>query len=775
VASSLNTIEFALREFATGGGPRGLSLMLAALPAWIYGRDPIGELRFEAPLAALRAAAAADAGYFQRLIRLYLLDNPHRVGVHMYPDPAYNTRREATEAEALRRIAAGMTPAQVEALRADAAALLARQGTPDSPEAVATIPTLSVSDLPTAVKRIPKAVGVMELSSASSASAATPSSSASAVADAPWRVGLPPAGHAAHGTVQQHASRFLWAPSSSPAAVASAPEKTVTSSSSQQAAQQAQPVLLPEYLQHEQPTNGVGYASLYFDVSRLQPRLLPLVPLFAWALTSCGTAARDEVRLAHAVGMHTGGLGASTSVMEVPGTRAAALPLLVVSGKALASQAGRLGELLLEVLTTGRLDVRDRLLSHVREAVAGHEAALVSSGGRYASSLLSAQFTKGGWIGEVWGGLTSLAAARTLAHRITTGADGGFDGLAADLQAIRAGLLSSSNVLVSAIGDAPSLGALDGALKGLLGGLPAAGTGDGLLPLRSGAPPRRADGWSWSPVDGAAPWAPPAADAPAHERALPLWPFAPGVIAGNGGGASEGGGSAPPPARVALVVPTQVNYVVKAGPGYATPPAGDAAAAAASASGRRGGPVPGSAEVLSGFLRTGYLWEKVRVQGGAYGGGASLSRHSGMLGFSSYRDPNLGATLGVFDGTPAHLRGLLQDAAASGGSAAALAGELDKAVISTVGALDAPMAPAERGDVSTARHLIGITAEQLQARRDEILGTRPGDIAHFADAAQRVADHGRVAVVTSEVSGCVSCVGVADPQRATCSNAKGWP
>ena len=52
--ASINSMEFALREFNTGSFPRGLSFMLGAMSSWIYDRDPLGALRFEQPLAELK-------------------------------------------------------------------------------------------------------------------------------------------------------------------------------------------------------------------------------------------------------------------------------------------------------------------------------------------------------------------------------------------------------------------------------------------------------------------------------------------------------------------------------------------------------------------------------------------------------------------------------------------------------------------------------------------------------------------------------------------------
>lgn len=170
------------------------------------------------------------------------------------------------------------------------------------------------------------------------------------------------------------------------------------------------------HLLHEQPSAaGIGYSTLYFDLSPLPQTLLPLVPLFSWALAQCGTAALDETELAHRIGTVTGGVGASPSVMEVPGGwRDTALPFLYVSGKALAPQVLAMGELISDILRGARLDVRPRLLTHLRDAVAGHESGLVTGGGRYASSLLASHFSKAGWVSDAMGGLGAFHAQRAL-------------------------------------------------------------------------------------------------------------------------------------------------------------------------------------------------------------------------------------------------------------------------------------------------------------------------------------------------------------------------
>ena len=53
----------------------------------------------------------------------------------------------------------------------------------------------------------------------------------------------------------------------------------------------------------------------------------------------------------------------------------------------------------------------------------------------------------------------------------------------------------------------------------------------------------------------------------------------------------------------------------------------------------------GSIHVITNFVRTSWLWDKVRAEGGAYGAFVTFGKQSGIYSFLSYRDPNLGDTL----------------------------------------------------------------------------------------------------------------------------------
>jgi len=90
-----------------------------------------------------------------------------------------------------------------------------------------------------------------------------------------------------------------------------------------------------------------------------------------------------------------------------------------------------------------------------------------------------------------------------------------------------------------------------------------------------------------------------------------------------------------------LTLPAQVNYVAKV-----------------ANLGRLGHQVTGATGVIRRYLSDTWMWDKVRVQGGAYGGFTSLNPDSGMLAMLSYRDPNLLGTLEIYDKSAAFLRHL---------------------------------------------------------------------------------------------------------------------
>jgi presequence protease len=170
-----------------------------------------------------------------------------------------------------------------------------------------------------------------------------------------------------------------------------------------------------------------------------------------------------------------------------------------------------------------------------------------------------------------------------------------------------------------------------------------------------------------------------------------------------------------------LTIPAQVNYVGKGANLY-----------------KLGYKLHGSVQVINKYLGTTWLWEKIRVQGGAYGGFSAFDLPSGASTFLSYRDPNLLASLDNYDATENFLRSLeLSDE------------ELTKSIIGTIGDLDAYQLPDAKGWTSLTRTLIGMNDTRRQQFRDEVLGTTVRDFKAFGETLSELAQSGEIVVLGS--------------------------
>ena len=173
-----------------------------------------------------------------------------------------------------------------------------------------------------------------------------------------------------------------------------------------------------------------------------------------------------------------------------------------------------------------------------------------------------------------------------------------------------------------------------------------------------------------------------------------------------------------------FVAPLQVNFVGKGADLFAL--------------GHKPG---GAASVVARHLSRTWLWENIRVKGGAYGGTCQLDQFSGNIVFVSWNDPNVVATLDAYDASSSFLRKVeLSDT------------ELTRAIIGAISDLDHYRLPDAKGLVSMQRWMLGMTDEIRQQNRDEVLGTSIGDFRAFADMLEAVAAEGKIAVIGSEAA-----------------------
>ncbi len=146
----------------------------------------------------------------------------------------------------------------------------------------------------------------------------------------------------------------------------------------------------------------------------------------------------------------------------------------------------------------------------------------------------------------------------------------------------------------------------------------------------------------------------------------------------------------------------------------------------------------GSLQVLRAITSMDYLWNRVRVQGGAYGCFARIARNGNMY-FCSYRDPNLAGTLTAYDEAENYLKVFDADQR-----------EMTKYIIGTISKLDAPLTPSMKGEAATERFISHITQGDVQRTRDEVLHTGVDDIRKCGRLIRDVMDQNYFCVIGSE-------------------------
>lgn len=146
----------------------------------------------------------------------------------------------------------------------------------------------------------------------------------------------------------------------------------------------------------------------------------------------------------------------------------------------------------------------------------------------------------------------------------------------------------------------------------------------------------------------------------------------------------------------------------------------------------------GALQILKVILSYDYLWQNVRVKGGAYGCMSNFSK-LGEGYFVSYRDPNLEKTNAVYEGVVAYLK-------------AFAVGERDmtKYIIGTISNIDQPMTPATKGDRSMNLYMNHVSEEMIRKERNEILDATEADIRALAEIVEAVLEDNCFCVIGSE-------------------------
>ncbi|MGE5627687.1 MAG: insulinase family protein [Solirubrobacterales bacterium] len=146
----------------------------------------------------------------------------------------------------------------------------------------------------------------------------------------------------------------------------------------------------------------------------------------------------------------------------------------------------------------------------------------------------------------------------------------------------------------------------------------------------------------------------------------------------------------------------------------------------------------GSMLVLKTINNYDYLWNRVRVQGGAYGGFSSFQRNGNMF-YTSYRDPNLKETIKVYDEAGSYFKNFNTNSR-----------QMTKYIIGTISDLDFPLSPAMKGERAVDYYFRNVSYEDIQRERLEVLETKVEDIRKYGDMIEDIMKQNYICVFGSE-------------------------
>lgn len=451
---------------------------------------------------------------------------------------------------------------------------------------------------------------------------------------------------------------------------------------------------------HKVPSSsGIAYVAFGMDASALLFEDAFLLPFFHRMIMQTGTSTLSDLELDRQMGIHTGGIGATTLIMPIKpqgvddsivtdGTNFRTI--FFISGKATSDKSKELFSLFEQILIDAKLDSKDKGIQILQSILSERKRRVAVAGHTVAASRIQARYSPLGFVSE------NMNYALDSMEQVLDQARNDWPAVLSRIENMRNTFLNSprEGMILDVTGDDAVLNTASFDIKTfLLESVPKLGALK--LSQRSDLPNFRTTPHPWVQ--------------PALSKMSMSAPIQ-----------DEG-----------IATSTQVSYVGKGGLVY-----------------NLNEPVPGSAHVVARVLQTGYLWETVRVKNGAYGASATLSPWTGSFYMVSYRDSNLGLTIEAFD---AAADSIVQDAT-KGPIMAEDRKALDVAIIGAIGRLDGgTLSPSQVGSVALRRWLMSQSREARQRTRDEILNTSVED---FLDFAKRLKTWKKtsVAVVSSQAS-----------------------
>ena len=576
--AGINYHEFRFREADFGNYPRGLMYGLQLFDSWLYDDEkPFIHMQAIPTFEFLKSQV--DTGYFEELIRKYLLDNTHGSIVIIRPERGRTAKMDQALARKLEAYKQSLSREEREELVKAAQELEAYQEEEDSPEDMAKIPVLKREDISREIAPIyneEKVVGGVKV------------------------------------------------------------------------------------VHHDVETNGIGYATLMFDLSGIREELLPYVGILQSVLGIIDTNNYEYGELFNEINVHTGGIGTSlelyTDVTKVK--EKAFRAAFEMKGKALYPKMDVLFSMMREILMESRLDDEKRLKEILAMLKSRLQMSFLSSGHTTAALRALSYTSPMAKFKDDTDGIGFYEVVKEIEEDF----DGHKEELIRNLKEIAQRIFRADNLMVSYTSSQEGLEPMEKAFSAVAGELNAGGElpeENCVLHCR-----KRNEGFKTS---------------------------------------------------------SKVQYVARVGNFI-----------------DGGAEYNGALQILKVILGYDYLWQNIRVKGGAYGCMSNFNR-IGEAYMISYRDPNLEKTMEVYEGVVEYLENFdVSDR------------DMNKFIIGTMSNLDRPMNPSAKGSRSMNLYMNHVSEEMIRTERAQVLDAQQEDIRALADVVRAMLDQQLICVIGSE-------------------------
>ena len=596
--AGLNYHEFRFREADFGNYPRGLMYGLQMLDSWLYDEErPF--IHMEAIPTFEFLKSQVETGYFEELIRKYLLDNTHGTIVIIRPDRGRTARMDREMAEKLKAYKESLSAREIEELIRSTKELEEYQEEESSPEDLAKIPVLKRED----ISRETAPIYNEEMD--------------------------------VDGVKLVH---------------------------------------------HNVDTNGIGYATLMFDLSGIREELLPYVGILQSVLGIIDTTNYEYGELFNEINVHTGGISTSlelyADVTKVKEKEFRAT--FEMKGKALYPKMDVLFAMMREILMESKLDDEKRLKEILAMLRSRLQMSFLSSG-HTTAALRALSYTSP--IAKFKDDTDGIGF-----YEVVKAIEEDFEGhkkeLIRNLKLIAKKIFRADNLMISYTSSEEGLAPMKAAFGVVRNGLNDIGAADG-----------NSD-----------------ADKAGHDVQTVREDMPEDACIIHCTKRNEG-----------FKTSSKVQYVARVGNFI-----------------DGGADYTGALQILKVILSYDYLWQNVRVKGGAYGCMSNFNR-IGEGYFISYRDPNLEKTIEVYEGVVDYLENFDVDDR-----------DMNKFIIGTISNIDRPMTPAAKGSRSMNLYMNHVSEEMIRREREEILDADQSNIRALAKVVRAVLDAELLCVIGSE-------------------------